>query len=116
MQAIQNYQQERAILNYIYIVDKLLKIPTFNENLQIVIVDLYCLIFISLWTQRCLSELEQLKILRKYWVGSIHPLLLQQMKDNIFLRTNIDIDSGFKPEAVSSIREYYESRLRMTPE
>lgn len=57
MQAIQNYQQERAVLNYIYIVDKLLKVPSFNEGLQTVIVDLYSLIFISLWTQRCFSEL-----------------------------------------------------------
>lgn len=80
MQSVQHFQQERAILNYIYIVDKLLKVPTFNENFQTVIVDLYSLIFISLWTQRCFSELEQIKILRKFWVGTLHPIILQQMK------------------------------------
>lgn len=116
IQGIHNYPQERAILNYLYIVDKLLKTPSFNEHLQTVIVDVYCLIFISLWTQRCLSELEQVKILRKFWLGTIHPLLLQQMKDNIYHRTGIDIDKGFKTETISSIKDYYLNRLKMTPE
>jgi hypothetical protein len=44
------------------------------------IVDIFCDIFYFLNLQKCSKDLEELKILRKFWVGTIHPALLRQMK------------------------------------
>ena len=60
--------------------------------------------------------MEKIKILRKFWVGKIHPFLLQQMKDNILHKINCDIDHGIKPEIVDKIKTHYASKLNMTPE
>ena len=38
------------------------------------------------------------------------------MKEIILHRNHIDIDSGFKPEKIARIREYYESKLKMNAE
>jgi len=47
-------------------------------------------------THKNLKELEELRILRKFWVGKLHPALLNEIKKQIYLKTNIDIDDGFK--------------------
>lgn len=52
-QGIHEYKNERAIMKYIYIIDKLLKFPTFLAVFQTSIVELYSDIFISLLIQKC---------------------------------------------------------------
>jgi len=38
------------------------------------------------------------------------------MKENILVKTNIDIDSGIKPEMVNKIKAHYANKLGMTTE
>ena len=65
--------------------------------------------------QKCSTEIEELKILRKFWVGKLHPYCLAQIKELILQRTGIDIDCGFKQETINGIRAYYSTKLNMGP-
>lgn len=49
-------------------------------------------------------------------MGKLHPYCLAQIKDIIIQKTNIDIDCGFKPETINTIRNYYKSKLNMSAE
>ena len=60
------------------------------------IVAIFCDTFQFLYLQRCFKDLEELKILRKFWVGKLHPVFLSQMKENVWSQTKIDIDAGIK--------------------
>ena len=66
--------------------------------------------------QKCNKDLEELKILRKYWLGLVHPYNIAQMKEIIFNKAGIDIDSGIKPDSVTKIKQHYATKLNMTPE
>ena len=79
-QAIFEFRNERIIIKYIYIVDKLLKTIGFQNAVINYIVEIYCEVFFNLFQQKCLKDIEKLKILRKYWVGTLHPILLKRMK------------------------------------
>lgn len=109
------YQGQRSAVKYIYVADKLMKIPSFNEPIANVIVDVFSVIFLSLWNNRYYSEIDQLKILRKYWVAVLHPSLLAQMHSNILYWTGIDIEYGFRPESVAAISQFYQNKLCMRP-
>jgi hypothetical protein len=115
-QAVHEYQNERVIMKYLRIVDKLTKVPTYKAAIHTSIVDIYCEVFLFLHLQKCSRDLEELKILRKYWLGNIHPYCLSQMKDILLSKTNIDIDNGIKPEMLSKIKHHYATKLNMTPE
>jgi hypothetical protein len=100
-------------MKYIYIIDKLLKVPSFVPAIQNSIIDIYNELFLYLLQQKCSTEIEELKILRKYWVGKLHPYYLNQIKEIILQRTSIDIDCGFKLETINRIRQHYSSKLNM---
>jgi hypothetical protein len=38
------------------------------------------------------------------------------MKEILLQRTGLDIDTGFKPEMINRIRDYYTSKLNMNAE
>ena len=42
-------------------------------------------------------------------------MLLQQMKENLLIKINCDIDNGIKPEKVTKIKAHYASKLNMRP-
>ena len=44
----------------------------------------------------CIDKIDELKIIRKFWLKTIHPKLLQTMRDFILTETAIDIDQYFK--------------------
>lgn len=111
---IHQFQNERSILKYIYIIDKLMKVPNFISPIQNAIVEIYSELFVFLLQQKCSTEIEELKILRKYWVGKLHPYYLNQIKEILLQRTSIDIDRGFKQETINRIRQYYSSKLNMS--
>ncbi len=79
-QGVNEYRGERALMKYIYILDKLMKINGYTSALQSHIVDIYSEIFLALLHQKCYNEVEELKILRKYWVGQVHPVLLNRIR------------------------------------
>lgn len=56
-QSINEYQGERSIMKYIYILDKLLKIPEFCLALQESLPELYTSVFVSLLLQKCGKEM-----------------------------------------------------------
>jgi hypothetical protein len=91
-----------------------MKVPNFVPAIQNAIVDIYSELFVFLLQQKCSTEIEELKILRKYWVGKLHPYYLNQIKEILLQRTSIDIDCGFKPETINRIRQYYTSKLNMS--
>ncbi len=113
-QAVHEYQNQRAILKYLRIVDKLTKVSGFKAAIHNSIVDIYCQVFLFLFLQKCNKDLQQLKILRKYWVGIIHPYCLAQMKEIIFVKANVDIDTGIKPDTLAKIKNHYATKLNMT--
>jgi len=115
-QAVHEYQNERAIMKYIRIVDKLTKVTLFKAAIHAHIAEIYSEIFHFMFTQKCNKDLEELKILRKYWLGLIHPHNLTQMKETILKNSSIDIDAGIKPETVLKIKQHYATKLNMSPE
>lgn len=115
-EVMHQFQTERTILKYIYILDKLMKVPAFLPAIHGAIVDIYSEMFGFLLQQKCSTEIEELKILRKYWVGRLHPYYLNQMKEAVLQRTSIDIDYGFKQETINRIRQYYSSKLNLSSE
>ena len=78
-------------------IDKLLKLPGFNQILQAVMVEFYCDVFVYLLEQKGWAELDQLKMLRKLWLKIIHPRTLIATRDIILKETNIDVDMYFRP-------------------
>lgn len=56
-QAVHEYHTERAILKYLYIGDKLAKLPGFQTVVPPFLVDLYCDVFYFLYLQKCNKEL-----------------------------------------------------------
>lgn len=50
---LQHYQKDRLLIKYVYLIDKLLKLPVWNQLAQSVIVEFYCDIFIFLLLQKC---------------------------------------------------------------
>lgn len=56
-QAVHEYQNERAILKYLYIGDKLAKVPGFQNVVPPFLVDLYCDVFYFLHLQKCSKDL-----------------------------------------------------------
>jgi hypothetical protein len=106
-QAIHEFQNERIIFKYVRIADKLLKVPGYEHALAASIVDIFCEVFHFLHLQKCSKDIEELKILRKFWVGTIHPLLLRQMKEILLSKVNLDVDQGIKPEMVARIKAHY---------
>ena len=84
--------------------------------LQNVIVAIFYETFVSFWNQRCFNEIEELKILRKLWVGSVHQALLARMREAVAAATNCDIETNFKSEAIASIKSFYQNRLRLSPQ
>ncbi len=115
-EVVHHFQNERAIIKYIYIIDKLIKVPSFLPAIHQTIVGIYSDLFSFMHQQKCSGAMEELKILRKFWVGKLHPHCLVQMKEIILQRTGLDIDTGFKPEMINRIRDYYTSKLNMNAE
>ena len=114
-QAMHQFPLERAILKYIRIIDKLLRVPAFAVPLQHCLADIYteCLGFIA--HQKSTADLEELKLMRKYWVGRVHPMLLWQIKQKAMASVGIDVDAGIRVERVKQLREYY-ARLGLSGE
>jgi hypothetical protein len=54
--------------------------------------------------------------LRKFWVGKLHPALLNDLKIQIYQRAHIDIDDGFKIDVIDRIKSYYIHQLKLTEE
>jgi hypothetical protein len=54
--------------------------------------------------------------LRKFWVGKLHPALLNDLKIQIYQRAHIDIDDGFKIDVINRIKSYYTNQLKLTEE
>lgn len=50
---IQHYQKDRTLIKYAYLIDKLLKLPLWNQIIQNVIVEFFCDIFIFILLQKC---------------------------------------------------------------
>jgi hypothetical protein len=46
----------------------------------------------------------------------VHPYNIGQMKEILFTKAGIDIDSGIKPDSVAKIKQHYATKLNMTPE
>lgn len=90
--------------------------PCFIAAIHTTLVDIYTDLFTFLLAQKCQSEIMKLKILRKYWVGQLHPNLLIQIKDTVWRKCNVDIDSGFKIETINQIKNYYENKLKLSPQ
>lgn len=102
-------------MKYIRVVDKLTKIGSFKTAIHSHIVEIYSDTFYFLFVQKCNKDLEELKILRKYWVGLIHPYQLTKMKETVLSKASVDIDTGIKPDTVAKIKQHYLTRLNMTP-
>ena len=93
-----------------------MKVPAFAPAIHNNIIDIYSDLFLFLLMQRCSTEIEELKILRKFWVGKVHPYCLGQMKENIQQRASVDIDCGFKQEMINRIKTYYCTKLNLSSE
>jgi hypothetical protein len=52
-EAIHQFQAERAIMKYIYIIDKLIKVPSFLPAIHNSIIDIYSDLFMFLLLQKC---------------------------------------------------------------
>ena len=109
------YPMERSILKYIRIIDKLIRVPPFMAHLQHCLVEIYSDCFGFIAQQKSNSDLEELKLLRKYWVGRVHPMLLYQIKQKVMERTGLDVDAGIRSDSLKSLKSYY-VKLGLTPQ
>lgn len=94
--SIQEYRGERGVIKYVHVMDKLLKIPQLGAILQSGIIELYVEVFIALLLQKCYNEIEEIKLIRKFWLGIVHPTFLSRIREIIMVRVGVDVDMGFK--------------------
>lgn len=55
-------------------------------------------------------------MIRKYWVGRIHPKLYMDLKEVTFRRTGIDVDQLLNSDAIFDIQHYYSKVLGLPPQ
>lgn len=77
---------------YVQIMDRLLRFPIYNTILHSCLLELYTSVVIHLVNNSHLGALEEVKLIRKFWIGWINPLLYQHLRDSVYNATGIEID------------------------
>jgi hypothetical protein len=72
--------------------DKLMRTRrSFTQHFENMIVDLYTMVFVSFWHRGFHSSVDELKLLRKLWLGTVALPVLHAIRQRIIEILQIDI-------------------------
>lgn len=71
------------------------------------------MVFVTFWQRGFHSSIEELKILRKLWLGTVNFSVLHNIRLRIMETIGVDIEAGFRRETIDKIDRYYRSVLNM---
>lgn len=95
-QLVAERQGDRNVINYFRLVDKLMRTrKSFAPFLENILIDMYTMVFVSFWQRGLNSSLEELKILRKIWLGTVSLAVLQAIRQRVMETVGIDVEVGF---------------------
>ena len=114
-ECIRAYQGNACLLQYAYVMDMMLSLPSFNEMLHSRLLDLYCHLYSAFKAVDNLFGVGSLAVLRKYWINKVHPQLYHAMRARIYQQFRDDIQL-VPAEAVPSIQGFYQQELLMNNE
>lgn len=97
---IQATKYDPALLQYIILFDMMLNEQVFNELLHSCLAEFYPRIVSYLQKRKLSKEVEEAKIMRKYWAKRIHPYLYAALKTETYRLTNIDVDNILSLSAI----------------
>ena len=106
-------KRDTELLEYLKVMDLLLEHPVYNQVLHTCLIEFYPKIVSYLANQGHRGELEEAKIIRKYWVRRIHPNLYLDLKGATLMKAGVDIDYLCNSDAISHIQHYYSTVLCM---
>lgn len=95
------------------LIDRLLALPSFNAALHNYLPEIYCELLRHLLWQRNYAGLDELKVMRKYWVGKLNKDLYRQLHQLVMRYFQVDIES-IPEDAVSDLKKFYIERLHMS--
>jgi len=95
------------------LIDRLLALPSFNAALHNHLPEIYCELFRHLLWQRNYAGLDELKVMRKYWVGKLNKDLYRQLHQLVMRYFQVDIER-IPESAVSDLKKFYIERLHMS--
>ena len=98
---------------YLDLCDILLNHPTYNEILQQQLTPIYAQTVDYLARNGFEQEVEHAKVIRKLWLGKIHPEVYEGLKREVLKLCGVDIDVLREPEGVIFVRDYYQRVLKM---
>lgn len=87
---------------------------SFTPHFESILIDLYVLVFVSFWQRGFHSSVEELKILRKMWLGTVSAAVLQTLRQRLMELLTTDVEVGFSRMQIDTIERYYRSQLKMT--
>lgn len=94
--------------------DKLMRIhKSFAPFLENILIDMYTMVFVSFWHRGLNSSVEELKILRKLWLGTVNFAVLQAIRQRLIEHLGLDVEVGFTRDTIDSLEHYYRSVLKM---
>lgn len=113
-QLASEWSGERSTIKYFYLMDKLMRTRrSFTPHFEGMLIDLYVLVFVSFWQRGFHSSVEDLKILRKLWLGTVSAAVLQALRQRLMELLATDVEVGFSRAQIDTIERYYRTHLKM---
>lgn len=112
-------KRDVELIQYLQVIDLILNHPIYNQILHSCLLEFYPTIVSSLLKAGYRREVEEAKVIRKYWVRRIHPGLYIDLKEATMRMVGIDIDLfdlNYNTDALLHIRHYYTNVLNMPPQ
>jgi hypothetical protein len=111
-------KRDVELIQYLQVIDLILNHPIYNQILHSCLLELYPTIVSSLLKAGHRKEVEEAKVIRKYWVRRIHPDLYIDLREVTLRIVGIDIDFfeiKYNTDALLHVRHYYTNVLNMPP-
>lgn len=109
-------KKDSELIEYLRVMDLLLENPIYNQILHSSLIEFYPSIVYYLSKYGHKKEVEDAKIIRKYWVGRLHPSLYFDLQRVTLRKTGIDVDQIFNSHALFNIQRYYSKVLGLSPQ
>lgn len=91
-ECLQASKRNPELLQYLQLIDLLLNHPLYHPILHSCLIEFYPLIVSSLRKAGHREEVEEAKVIRKYWVRRIHPALYADLREATLRKAEVDVD------------------------
>lgn len=88
-------------------------LPALGAVLQRYLTELYCDLFKHLFCQQNYAALQELKVIRKYWLGKVPPAFFAHTQQVVINHFQDDLER-IPQQAANDLKKFYIERLRMS--